>query len=103
VYVTTVAVATGFVKLTVNNPLVLGSEALGVVATMLTTELSLSLIVTVAVASAGVVVTVTAVLVEFNVIITFSDPSKVLSSVTVTGIVTLVVFAGIVTVLVIVV
>ena len=43
---------------------------------------------------------VTAVLVLFRVIITVSEPSTVLSSVTVTGIVTLVVLAAMVTVLV---
>ena len=43
---------------------------------------------------------VTAVLVLFRVIITVSEPSTVLSLVTVTGIVTLVVLAAMVTVLV---
>ena len=88
---------TGLLSDTVNRPLVDGSEACAVAA-MLTTEASLSLIVTVPVLL-GAVATVTAVLVELNVTITVSPPvSTVLSSITVTGMVTLVVLAGITTV-----
>ena len=85
-----------------NNPLVEGSLAC-VVAAMLTLDRSSSVMVTVALALETVVVTVTPLLsVILSVMITVSGPSTKLSSVTVTGIVTLVVLAAMVTVLVIV-
>ena len=104
VYVTTVAVVDGLLMLTVNNPglVVLPSVVLGVVATMLTTDVVASNIVTVAVAFAGTGVTVTAGLFVFvNVTITVSDPSTNASTAAVIGIATDVAPAGIVTVLVI--
>ena len=93
VKVIVVSVADGLLNVTVNNPLPAGSDAFGCVAVTVTVALSLSVIVTVA----GVVLTVAdALLVFTNVMITFSDPSTVKSSVTVTGKVTLVAFAGII-------
>ena len=91
VKVIVVLVADGLLNVTVNNPLPAGSDAFGCVAVTLTVAASLSVIVTVA----GVALTVAdALLVFTNVMITFSTPSTVKSSVTVTGKVTLVAFAG---------
>ena len=82
----------------------LHSVVLGVVATMLSSDVVASNIVTVAVVLAGTVVTVIAGLfVLFNVNITVSDPSIKASIAAVIGIVTDVAPAGMVTVLVIVV
>ena len=89
-----VGVLDGLVILNVNKPLVPGSLAL-VVPVTLTTAVSLSAIVTVA----GVVFTVNnGLLTVVNVITTVSGCSSIKSSVTVTGIVTLVCPAGITTV-----
>ena len=92
VYVTVVATLTGLLKVMVNSPSVLGSEA-WVVAAILTFDTSSSAMVTVA--DAGVP-NVTAVSVLAKVRITVSPPvSTRLSSITPTGIVMLVVLAGI--------
>ena len=91
VKVIVVSVADGLLNVTVNNPLPAGSDALGCVAVTVTVALSSSAIVTVA----GVALTVADALLVFNnVMITFSTPSTVASSVTVTGKITLVAFAG---------
>ena len=93
VYVTVVATLTGLLKVKVNSPLVAGSPA-WVVATILTVDTSSSAMVTVAVFAVPMV---TAVSVPVNVTITVSPPvSTKLSSITPTGIVIVVVFAGIV-------
>ena len=95
VYVTVVATLTGLLKVKENNPLLLGSEA-WVVAAILTFDTSSSAMVTVAVFGVPMV---TAVSVLVKVTITVSPPvSSKLSSITPTGIVMLVVFAGITTV-----
>ena len=91
--VTVVATLTGLLKVKVNSPLVLGSPA-WVVAAILTVDASSSAIVTVA---ATGVPSVTAVSVLTTVTSTVSPPvSTKLSSITPTGIVMLVVLAGIV-------
>ena len=95
VYVTVVGVVDGLVMLNVNSPFVAGSDAFGVVAVTVTVAVSLSVIVTVA----GVVFTVNnGLFVPVKVITTVSGCSNIVSSVTVTGIVTLVAPAGMVTV-----
>ena len=95
VYVTVVGVVDGLVMLNVNSPFVAGSDAFGVVAVTVTVAVSLSVIVTVA----GVVFTVNnGLFVPVKVITTVSDGSNIVSSVTVTGIVTEVAPAGMVTV-----